>query len=342
MLSSFQRDYVERVISPKSPEDLALALQNPASPAYKELMNMLMQQLQIYLIIETLCQHYLRDAYQASQAEKEAVLNQLTAKEIPAQPKMKEPKPTVSVSNISAHQCKQRLKELVDSMLDLENERDDILDSQQKARAQHEREWKEFTEQQMQNYTETLQEKNLQFAGENGRMIHPNSIQGQKIIQAAFTAPSPEKIKRIVEDAYLQAETAKSASLPRPTPAFRVAHHGVLCAIRALGALTKHSSNEERFKLLKKNQSPLTALANVEGRVLGVQSMIEKDDVLYNNEMKQLEQIQKLNDEIRQTTANFLVVDQKYTELTGEKYEPNVAIKEKIEEKSKLRPRPQR
>lgn len=63
-------DYVRMIINPQTPEELRLALRDPHSPAYKRMMYMLIEQLQIEIIIEKLIETHLFITKQVDQIEK--------------------------------------------------------------------------------------------------------------------------------------------------------------------------------------------------------------------------------------------------------------------------------
>lgn len=69
-MHSANYDYVRMIINPQTPEELRLALRDPHSPAYKRMMYMFFEQLQIEIIIEKLIETHLSLAKQLDQIEK--------------------------------------------------------------------------------------------------------------------------------------------------------------------------------------------------------------------------------------------------------------------------------
>ncbi len=66
-------DYVRQVTQPRTFYELELALRDRNSSPFKDMMNMLKRELDIFLIIEKLNNKYLVEQYQATEEEKEAV-----------------------------------------------------------------------------------------------------------------------------------------------------------------------------------------------------------------------------------------------------------------------------
>lgn len=334
-----QQKYADKIANPKSPEDLLLALQNPASPAYKDMMNRLILRVQIYLIIEELCQKYLRESYRASEQEKAEILKQLIAKEVIEQQKIKEPikQKSTSVSNLTAPELKKNLRQLSHTIHELENQRSTIiheLNNLKKEQEQYAKEWDEFTHQQMQSYTEKLVENKLQFVGLNDQPMDPEEV--KKIIQNAFNAPPPAKVSRVVDESYRLAERTP------PSPEFKAGYADVLKGVRAFGAFPENLSVKDRVKLLEKNQKPLGFMENVEvkagDKVKNTKEFVVRGDAMLANETEKNQQLVTTSLKLEQNKLDFQVAAKQFTKVTGKSYEPGVDVS--LEEKSTVTPRP--
>lgn len=64
-----QKDYIDRINFPRNAQDLLLALSNPATPAYKKMMNMLIAEIDMEIIIHRLIERYIHREWLAYEAE---------------------------------------------------------------------------------------------------------------------------------------------------------------------------------------------------------------------------------------------------------------------------------
>jgi hypothetical protein len=81
------KKYIEQVSNPRTPEDLVLALQNPATPAYKEMMNQMAAKIENIAIIEMLVQRHFIDEQMATQREKDEIQKEEIARDVMNQQK---------------------------------------------------------------------------------------------------------------------------------------------------------------------------------------------------------------------------------------------------------------
>lgn len=68
-----ERLYEKIINNPQTAEELQIALQNPRSPAYQQMMNMIMEDVVVVKILQRLIEQYIRTAMTIDQMEREAV-----------------------------------------------------------------------------------------------------------------------------------------------------------------------------------------------------------------------------------------------------------------------------
>lgn len=81
---------IDRLANPQTPKDLVDALNNPGSPAYKQMMNLLAEKMAINRIIDHLIERYITQKIQAEQREKDVMFKEMLAKAIADQEKMRD------------------------------------------------------------------------------------------------------------------------------------------------------------------------------------------------------------------------------------------------------------
>lgn len=74
--------YLQKITNPQTPGDLILALRDPLSPAYKEMMNMIAMDLMISEIVETLIIKYLIQEFKLSEKEKDEMREKWLARDM--------------------------------------------------------------------------------------------------------------------------------------------------------------------------------------------------------------------------------------------------------------------
>src|ERR1700733_5372050 len=88
--TSEQQKYIERISNPRTPEDLLLALQNPTTSAYKNMMNMIFEGMLYVDIIRILIEKYMIDELKASDLEKQAIVDKCREVVMAAEERMRE------------------------------------------------------------------------------------------------------------------------------------------------------------------------------------------------------------------------------------------------------------
>ncbi|MDX1901471.1 MAG: hypothetical protein SFW66_05645 [Gammaproteobacteria bacterium] len=72
MGTQLDRQYFEAIVSPKTPEEMVLSLQDPRSPFYKEMMDMLIiEGMKASIVLEKLCEHWIEVARQQDSEKSE-------------------------------------------------------------------------------------------------------------------------------------------------------------------------------------------------------------------------------------------------------------------------------
>jgi|GEM_PF-3745967 hypothetical protein len=82
---SSQEKYIRRITEPRTSDDLILALRDPLSPVYKDMMNMILMDWMISDIVEKLIIKYLIEEYRINEKEKDELREELLKRELRSQ-----------------------------------------------------------------------------------------------------------------------------------------------------------------------------------------------------------------------------------------------------------------
>jgi len=264
-LTSNQQKDLERLTQPKTPGELALALQNPNTQAYKDMMNMLFQQMETELIIEKLIDHYLVQQYVASQEEKAELIREMIRVEVAAQKSMQQLVPQMVqifenkkfIAELGEIELKDRWQDrnkvVVGLRQDIETYKLTLDRIKQQEQINIEK-WKEVVLKKRERYVDALIENKLVFKGLNGEEISLTSEKGKAIIDdlTGVSAPPPTKVFDMVYRSHQELAKTQTTALateedkfgkPYETGQVMLGQASVLGHIRALGKFGADNSN---------------------------------------------------------------------------------------------------
>jgi hypothetical protein len=329
--SATQEAYIEKVASPRNLEDLILSLQDPASPAYKKMMNMLNDEIQILIIIEILIEKFVLQKYEASKKEKDDIFKELLAKELVAQEKSKQLyadqlKEKISsaspVTDHSAESLKQRLDERA-VLIHLLRQRsfglkEELVQLSQQA-AENTTNWERINQEQASSYLQELIEQQIYLITAKGERIDPNSAQAKAIIEQIYAATPPAKLLDILLNAsefkLMEAPSrSESASVSTASaaaeryysdidlqPAQMMQKACIGRELKLINALAEDQSNTNVVNAMNNNRDARLHLPGAEGprhfarAQTTYAAVVKRQDALGRYVKSELEQVQSKN-----------------------------------------------
>lgn len=214
--TSNQQEYVRRVTNPKTPEDLSLALQNPFSPAYKQMMNLLFANMMQDIVVEKLIGMYLDLEVQLKNIER-AQLEKDMLREIQHQEAMSEHAGHVTgdtlfgglnrydaeAIKLIAQRCATDIQYLHHQLNNLNNQ----IKNLNKEEKENLVNWKEACQKQVQNVTDDLKREKVPLYvrdpdTQSYKAIDVTSDRGQAILEAAHKLPAPAGFVRALTDSF--------------------------------------------------------------------------------------------------------------------------------------------
>lgn len=281
--------YIKKITQPQSIEDVSLALKDPNSPLYKDMMNMLLAQMNRELIIEKIVEHYLIQDYLATQQEKEELqkaairaeksvhehtMQMLKLQTIQAQksiekmdiPQLEKQKLTYEV----------RIKKLDDEIKTHKGELKKI-EIEEKVKVE---EWHDVAQERRTVYSQYIAENHLSFSDVNGDRIDLESEAFEDIVdaRAGLLSPAPIEVLRVVNQSILTAreESDKPEEImAAPQDAAVALGHAditnVFKTLAVISSVTKDGTVEEAAEpvtgaallaLIKKNKKTLAEPAS--------------------------------------------------------------------------------
>ncbi len=330
--------YVDRIMSPSTPNDLLLALQNPLSPASKDMMNMLIQEIVIADIITRLIEKYILQKHKIRQKEKEAIVRQVRMKEeisnqyfiIHKQELYRISKQHQQMALLSQIELKKKvefwsieLKRLDNSIARMETK----VAAAEKRKDKHTAEWKT-------DMAARLDEKvdlgKLAFKGKNGTTV-PADVVKNTLKNLVETTPAPVDLVNVVSKSHEAAAIAHAVTKaqsktaikfmpppPPPLPGAPTARHFSQMHrvnlefnfIKSLAAMEKGAevTAKDMLEIMKdkKNKPALEQLFAVSEAVRDAQENVFTDAMHIGKELRDgLLELDVAN-EIRKQTENVL------------------------------------
>ncbi|WP_148337519.1 hypothetical protein [Aquicella siphonis] len=229
---SREEEYIRRVFEPRTPEDLALALQNPRSPAYRDMMNMLIAGMAIDLVMLKLIERYLQHRIELDEKEREELKDSIERESLRQKEFFARPEPLQGKMlfgdlqrynsdeiKIIAEKCWSVIQDLQEKIETL----DVKLTHLERDEVQNLRNWQTGIQKRVQAVTQKLEAAKTPLYVRDAitreyRVVNVRSEQAQAILVYAYSSPPPPLLIRELSNAFTgQLKNAREQENDRET-----------------------------------------------------------------------------------------------------------------------------
>lgn len=213
-----QQEYIEKVSNPRTPQDLLLALQNPSSPAYIHMMNLIAAKMDTLAVINLLVERFLVEQYEATQREKDQIFKEMLAQELAVHKNIKphEEKTNIPPTKIPLEEEKLR-ERLVERAQEIDTLRaklysiDDDIKALDKKAEKNNKEWQDIISRQR---TDLL--NHIQFVSSSGKVIDKDDPR-HKNLATPTGQEDLNKLASVVARSYLMQAKQEESKPAEPT-----------------------------------------------------------------------------------------------------------------------------